>query len=131
MSWKSSKQSTVADSTIEVEYIGLSDVAKETIWIKKFVTKLGVVPTIVDPIDIYCDNNGTIAQAREPQSHQKSRHILRRFHLIREIVERKDVQISKVHTNDNLADPLTKSLSQQKHERHLRSFGTKYMNDWI
>ena len=116
---------------MEAEYIALSDVAKEAIWIKKFITELGVVPTIVDPIDIYCDNNGAIAQAREPRSHQKSRHILRRFHLIREIVERKDVQISKVHTNDNLVDPLTKPLSQQKHERHLRSFGIKYMNDWL
>ena len=116
---------------MEAEYITLSDAAKEAAWIKKFVTELGVVSTIVDPIDIYCDNNGAIAQAREPRSHQKSRHILRRFHLIREIVERKDVQISKVHTDDNLADPLTKPLSQQKHERHLRSFGIKYMNDWL
>ena len=131
VSWKSSKQSTVADSTMEAEYIALSDAAKEAVWIKKFITELGVVPTIVDPIDIYCDNNGAIAQAREPRSHQKSRHILRRFHLIREIVERKDVQISKVHTDDNLADPLTKPLSQQKHDRHLRSFGIKYMNDWL
>ena len=112
-------------------YIALADAAKEAVWIKKFVTELGVVPTIVDPIDIYCDNNGAIAQAREPRSHQKSRHILRRFHLIREIVERKDVQISKVHTDENLADPLTKPLLQQKHERHLRSFGIKYMNDWL
>ena len=131
VSWKSSKQSTVADSTMEAEYIALADAAKEAVWVKKFVTELGVVPMIVDPIDIYCDNNGAIAQAREPRSHQKSRHILRRFHLIREIVERKDVQISKVHTDDNLADPLTKPLSQQKHERHLRSFGIKYMNDWL
>ena len=131
MSWKSSKQSTVADFTMEAEYIALSDAAKEAVWIKKFVIELGVVSTIVDPIDIYCDNNRAIAQAREPRSHQKSRHILRRFHLIREIVERKDVQISKVHTDDNLADPLTKPLSQQKHERHLRSFGIKFMNDWL
>ena len=131
MSWKSSKQSTVADSTMEFEYIALSDAAKEVVWIKKFVTKLGVVSMIVDSVDIYCDNNGAIAQAREPRSHQKSRHILKRFHLIREIVERKDVLISKVHTNNNLADPLTKPLSQHKHERHLRSFGIKYMNDWL
>ena len=64
VSWKSSKQSTVADSTIEAEYIALSDAAKEAVQIKKFVTELGMVPTIVDPIDIYCDNNGAIAQAR-------------------------------------------------------------------
>ena len=131
MSWKSSKQSTVADSTTEAEYIALSDAAKEAVWIKKFVSELEVVPSIADPVELYCDNNGAIAQAKEPQSHQRSKHILRRFHLIRETVQRGDVQICRVPTDDNIADPLTKALSQQKHERHLRSFGIKYMNDWL
>ena len=42
VSWKSSKQETVADSTTESEYIAASDAAKEAVWIKKFVTELGV-----------------------------------------------------------------------------------------
>ena len=88
VSWKSSKQSTVADSTMEAEYIALSDAAKEAVWIKKFVSKLEVVPSIADPVELYCDNNGAIAQAKEPRSHQRSKHILGRFHLIREIVQR-------------------------------------------
>ena len=86
MSWKSSKQPTTADSTTEAEYIAASDAAKEAIWLKKFITDLGVVPTISDPIPLLCDNNSAIAQAKEPRSHQKSKHILRRFHLIKEIV---------------------------------------------
>ena len=75
VSWKSSKQETTADSTTEAEYIAASDAAKEAVWIRKFVTELGVVPSIVDPIDLYCDNNGAIAQAKEPQSHQRSKHV--------------------------------------------------------
>ena len=77
ISWKSSKQGTVADSMTEAEYIALSDAAKEAVWIKKFVTELGVVPSIVNPVELYCDNNGAIAQAKEPRSHQRSKHILR------------------------------------------------------
>ena len=61
MSWKSSKQDTVADSTIEAEYISASDTAKEAVWIKKFIIGLGIVPSISDPVDLYCDNNGAIA----------------------------------------------------------------------
>ena len=61
MSWKSSKQSTMADSTIEAEYIAASEAAKEAVWIRKFITELGVVPSISGPIDLYCDNNGAIA----------------------------------------------------------------------
>ena len=61
VSWKSSKQSTVADSTTEAEYIAASDAAKEAIWIKKFITDLEVVPSITNSVDVYCDNNGAIA----------------------------------------------------------------------
>ncbi|KAK8686057.1 hypothetical protein V6N13_125084 [Hibiscus sabdariffa] len=82
VSWKSSKQDTVADSTTEAEYIAASEAAKEAVWIKKFVTELGVVPSISDALELYCDNNGAIAQAKEPISNQRSKHILRRFHLI-------------------------------------------------
>ncbi|KAK8593227.1 hypothetical protein V6N12_045311 [Hibiscus sabdariffa] len=95
-----------------------------------FVTELGVVPSISDALELYCDNNGAIAQAKEPRSHQRSKHILRRFHLIREIVDRGDVEICKVHTDDNITDPLTKPLSQQKHDRHTESLGIRYVSDW-
>ena len=54
VSWKSSKQSTVADSATEAEYIAASDVAKEAVWIKKFITDLEVVPSITNPVDVYC-----------------------------------------------------------------------------
>ncbi|WP_248788860.1 Ty1/Copia family ribonuclease HI, partial [Escherichia coli] len=104
VSWKSSKQETVADSTTESEYIAASDAVKEAVWIKKFITELGVVPSIVDPIELYCDNNGAIAQAKEPRSHQRSKHILRRYHLIREIIERGDVRICRTSTDSNIAD---------------------------
>ena len=67
LSWRSSKQDTVADSTTKAEYILASDVAKEEIWIKILVFRLGVVPSIINPVDVYCDNNGVIAQAKEPK----------------------------------------------------------------
>ena len=89
-----------------------------------------MVPSIANPIDLYCDNNGAIAQAREPRAHQKSKHILRRYHVIREIIDRGDVNICRVPTDDNVADPLTKGLRQAKHEGHVRSMGIRYMGDW-
>jgi hypothetical protein len=57
VSWKSFKQDTVADSMIEVEYITASEAAKEAIWIRNFVSELGVVPSACSPIDLYCDNS--------------------------------------------------------------------------
>ena len=86
VSWRRSKKDTVTDSTTEDEYIAASDAAKEVVWIKNFILRLGVVPSITNPVDVYCDNNGAIAQAKEPRSHQRSKHILRRFHLFCEII---------------------------------------------
>ena len=69
VSWKRSKQSITADSTTEAEYIAASDAAKEAVWIQKFVTELGVVPSIKSAVPLFCDNNGAIALAKEPRSH--------------------------------------------------------------
>lgn len=57
--------------------------------------------------------------------------VLRRYHLINEINDQGDIHICKVHTNDNIADPLTKGLSQQKHDGHTSSMGIRYMGDWL
>ena len=114
---------------MEAKYIAASDASKEAVWIKKFITELGVVPSISNPVDLYCDNNGAIAQAKEPRSHQRSKHILRRYHLIREIIQRGDVKICRVPTDNNVADPLTKALPLAKHECHTRSIGIRYMSD--
>ncbi|KAK4381758.1 Retrovirus-related Pol polyprotein from transposon TNT 1-94 [Sesamum angolense] len=65
VAWKSSKQDTTADSTTEAEYIAASKAAKEAVWMKNYIQELGVVPSIAEPVVIFCDNNGAIAQAKE------------------------------------------------------------------
>ncbi|KAJ9546873.1 hypothetical protein OSB04_019416 [Centaurea solstitialis] len=118
ISWRSSKQSTVADSTTEAEYIAVNEAAKEAVWMKKFIGDLGVVPSIQDPIEIFCDNEGAVILAKEPRSHKRTRHILRKFHYVRKVVEDRDIIMSRVGTDENLADPFTKPLSQTKHDAH-------------
>ncbi|KAJ9543906.1 hypothetical protein OSB04_023613 [Centaurea solstitialis] len=127
ISWKSSKQDTIADSTTEAEYIAACDAAKEAVWLRNFLSDLRVVASISRPIDIFCDNSGAVAQAKEPREHHKSRHVLRKYHLIREIIGRGDVRICKIPTEDNVADPLTKPLARVKHEAHANSIGMQYL----
>ncbi|KAJ9540991.1 hypothetical protein OSB04_027497 [Centaurea solstitialis] len=131
ISWKSSKQDTIADSTTEAEYIAASDAAKEAVWLRNFLSDLRVVASISRPIDILCDNSGAVAQAKEPREHHKSRHVLRKYHLksvIREIIGRGDVRICKIPTEENVADPLTKPLARVKHEAHASSIGMQYLD---
>nr|GEW49812.1 probable protein phosphatase 2C 12 [Tanacetum cinerariifolium] len=92
---KSAKQSIFATSFAEAEYIAAFDASKEAVWVRKFIFGLGVVPTIEEPISMYCDNTGAIAIANESG-------------------------ITK-DDNDNLTDPFTKALAFPKHSEHTRN----------
>ncbi|KAK9020300.1 hypothetical protein V6N11_054789 [Hibiscus sabdariffa] len=83
VSWKSSKQETVADSTTKAEYVSASEATKEDVWIKEFILELRVVPSILYAVGLYCDNNGAIAQAKEPRSHHRPKNTFKCFYLIR------------------------------------------------
>ncbi|KAL0352612.1 UNVERIFIED_CONTAM: Retrovirus-related Pol polyprotein from transposon TNT 1-94 [Sesamum calycinum] len=91
VAWKSSKQDTTTDSTMKVEYIAASKATKEAVWMKNNSKELAVVPSITELLVIFCDNNRAIAQAKELRSNRRSKHILRRYHLLREMVGRGDV----------------------------------------
>ena len=69
--WRSIKQSSIADSTMEVEYIAACEAAKESVWLKKFYTNLEVVPNMENPLVLYCDNSGAVANSKEPRSHKR------------------------------------------------------------
>ena len=114
---------------MEAEYIAASEAAKEAFWYKKFASEIEVMPS--DAIPLYCDNNGAIALAKEPRSHQKSKHIERRYHLIRDYLEKGYVEVKRVNSTDNVADPLTKPLGQQKIEAHLEKMGLRLVANWL
>ena len=90
--------------------MAVSEVAKEAVWLRKFLIELGVIANAVDPMILYCDNSGPVAQAREPRNHRKGQHIERTYHLVREIVHKGDIIVEKIASEDNLANPFTKAL---------------------
>ncbi|KAA0050871.1 gag/pol protein [Cucumis melo var. makuwa] len=120
--WRSIKQSCIADSTTEVEYIAACE-QKEVIWLKKFLTNLEVVPNMHLTITLYCDNSGAVANSREPRSHKRGKHVERKYHLIRKIVHRGGVTVTKVSSEQNMADPFTKPLTAKVFESHLHGLG--------
>ena len=127
VSWKSSKHQMVANFVTEAEYIA----AKEAVWMRKFLTELGEVPDANGPVTLHCDNTGAIAQAKEPRSHHRSKHVLRRFHLIREIMNRGDIILNKIDGKKNLADPMTKALGTREFSTYVDQMGIKYRSDWL
>ena len=131
ISWRSVKQSSIADSTMEAEYIATSEAAKETVWLKNFLMDLEVVSTAQSAITLHCDNSGAVANAKEPRSHKRGKHIERKYHLIREIIGRGDVKVCQIASEDNLADPFTKALTQRIFDQHVERMGVRCIASWL
>ena len=126
--WRSIKQYSIADSTMEAEYIAACEVAKESVWLKKFYTDLEVVPNIEKPLVLYCDNSGVVENSKEPRSHKRVKHIERKYHLIREIVHRGDITVMKIASEQNLVDSFTKTLPERVFTGHLEGLGLRDMS---
>nr|GEU51616.1 retrotransposon protein, putative, Ty1-copia subclass [Tanacetum cinerariifolium] len=77
--WKSTKQSIFATSSIYTKYIAAFYASKEAVWIRKFIYGLGVVPTIEEPINMYCDNTGAIAITKDHRVTKGARHFRTKF----------------------------------------------------
>ena len=116
----------MADSVCEVEYIDASDAMKEAVWLRKFITELGLASFIIGQVLLFYDSTGAIAQAKEPWTHQRTKYILYRYHLIQKIIERGDIDLQKVEGKDNLADPFTKALSIKEFNNHKLKMGIRY-----
>ena len=70
-------------STCEAEYIAASEATNEGVWMKEFISDLGVLPSASGPMKIFYDNTGTIALAKESRFHKRTKHIKRCFNSIR------------------------------------------------
>ena len=125
ISWRSIKQSCVTDSTREVEYVVGSEATEEGVWLRNFLLDLGEVPSIQSPIILYCDNNGVVANSKEPRTHKREKYIKRKYHMIRDIVYRDDVVVTKIASTNNLANPFTKSLPAKTFDSHLERMGLR------
>ena len=121
ITWRSKKQSTVALSSTEAEYIALAEAARETSWLRNLYDELGYSQT--QPTLIRGDNNGSIAMARNPQFHQRSKHIAIRWHLIRDMVSDGILTLEECRDPEQTADVLTKTLARFKHHKHITDMG--------
>ena len=122
ISWGSKKQTSVALSSCEAEIMAASEAAKEAVYLREFLNELGFGGK--KPMKLYCDNQGAIDLAYNPEHHQKTKHIDRRHFYVRELVERGQLEVPYVKTAENLADFFTKPLAVKT----FRAMRDKIMN---
>ena len=104
---------------------------QKNVWLRKSITELGVAPSLDGPVLLYCDSTGAIAQVKEPKAHQRTKHILHRFHLVREIVDRGDIDLQKINRKENLANPYTKARAIKEFDNHKSKIGIRYCAEWL
>ena len=121
ISWQSKKQSVVAMSSCEAEYIALSSCAREAVWLRRLLADLGERQE--EPTRILVDNTSAIALARNPEFHARTKHIQLHYHYVRQALTEGEVDVQHCNTKDQVADGLTKSLSRDRHQVAVQAFG--------
>eukprot|EP00965_Chrysotila_dentata_P139458 4611036-Pleurochrysis_carterae.AAC.1 len=109
ISWASKKQPSVALSSCEAEIIAASEATKEAVYLRSLLADLG--QPAPEPTAISMDNKSAIDLAYNPEHHQRSKHIDRRYFFVRERVKTHDITIPFVNSAANLADFFTKPLT--------------------
>ena len=122
IAWRSRRQVTVALSTMEAEYMAITEAAKELKSMRQFLAELGCDDHRSATV-LKSDNQGAIALAKNPVSHSRAKHIDLRHHFIRDAIEDKIIWLEYIPTVEMTADSLTKALSRQKHVNCLSRMG--------
>ncbi|GJQ97350.1 putative ribonuclease H-like domain-containing protein [Tanacetum coccineum] len=105
ISWQCKKQTIVATSTTEAEYVAAASCCGQVLWLQNQLLDYGF--NFMNTI-IHIDNQSTICIIKNPVYHSKTKHIEIRHHFIRDCYEKKLIQVQKIHTDLNVADLLTK-----------------------
>lgn len=117
ITWRSIKQSVIAMSTCEAEYIGICEAVKEGIWISNILEEIGIKNEYIENgIVLNCDNQSAIAVAKNKNS-RKSKHIELKYLKIRSEIENKRFKMEYIQSSNQIADYLTKGVSHFKCEK--------------
>nr|GEW95964.1 retrovirus-related Pol polyprotein from transposon TNT 1-94 [Tanacetum cinerariifolium] len=122
VSWMPKKQNCTAISLAGAEYVALSAICAQVMWMR---TQLQDYGFNYNKIPLYCDSQSTIAISCNPVQYSRTKHIHTRYHFIKEQVENGITELYFVRTKYQLADMFTKALSEDRFKYHVRRIGMR------
>ena len=124
IAWRSKGQKSVTLSSTEAEYVAISEVAQEILFIAGTLKFIGV--QVSYPITVHVDNIGAIYLSQTATTGNRTKHIDTRYHFVREYIEDGTFKIIFVRSAENIADIFTKNLPTEAYKKHQETimFGT-------
>jgi hypothetical protein len=125
VSWASAKQRCVATSTTEAEYIALCEASKQGQWLRTLLQEIGREKLLGGrgrQVQIFGDNQASLAIASDPMSHRRTKHIDVRYHYVRQLIAFGKMNVKYISTTDMLADVLTKPLALPAFTRCIQGY---------
>ena len=116
VSWQSRGQKSVSLSSTEAEYVAISEVATEILFVAGVLKFLEV--EVKKPIEVFVDNIGAIYLSKSAATGSRTKHVDTRYHFVREYIEKGELQIVFVQSKNNVADIMTKNLGKELYEKH-------------
>ncbi|GJR15641.1 retrovirus-related pol polyprotein from transposon TNT 1-94, partial [Tanacetum coccineum] len=118
------KQTIVATSTTEAEYVDAANCYRQVLWVQNQLLDYGF--NFMNT-KIHIDNESTICIVKNPVYHSKTKHIEIRHHFIRDCYEKKLISVEKIHTDLNVADLLTKPFDGPRFNFLVVSIGIAWI----
>ena len=105
------------------KYIAACEAAQELVWYKKFINELNIPTLQIQQAPLFIDNNAALKLSRNPEFHDRTKHIEMKFHYLRRMVLEGHIDTRRIGTKDNLADIFTKPLGRADFERIVEKLG--------
>lgn len=123
ISWKSGKQSVIATSTMEAEFVACFEATIHALWLRNFISGLRIVDTIAKPLRIYCDNSAAVFFSKNDKYSKGAKHMELKYLSVKEEVQKQRVSFEHIRTDMMIADPLTKGLPPKAFNGHVERMG--------